>query len=109
MTSTADKKILVTYPEPWIAQVTLNIPKKYNAMTMELYRDLGAILRDIAVNDQILVTMLTGNGVFFSAYVLSRARSIWTLIPYALHLLHPYSVGDCKLTHPLIAALISAL
>ena len=71
MTSTADKKILVTYPEPWIAQVTLNIPRKYNAMTMELYRDLGAILRDIAVNDKILVTLLTGNGVFFSAYVLT--------------------------------------
>ncbi|KIW71669.1 hypothetical protein PV04_03808 [Phialophora macrospora] len=50
-----------------IAVITLNQPKKLNAMTQPYYYRLSCLLRDIAENPAISVTVLTGSGRFFSA------------------------------------------
>jgi len=50
-----------------VAIITLNLPKKLNAMTQPYYYRISCLLRDIAENPDISVTVLTGNGRFFSA------------------------------------------
>jgi peroxisomal 3,2-trans-enoyl-CoA isomerase len=50
-----------------IAIITLNQPKKLNAMTQPYYYRVSCLLRDIAENPAISVTVITGNGRFFSA------------------------------------------
>ncbi|OAP56658.1 hypothetical protein AYL99_08770 [Fonsecaea erecta] len=50
-----------------IAIITLNQPKKLNAMTQPYYYRISCLLRDIAENPDISVTVLTGSGRFFSA------------------------------------------
>ena len=50
-----------------IAIITLNIPKKLNAMTQDLYYRLACLLDDIAQMPEIYITVLTGSGRFFSA------------------------------------------
>jgi hypothetical protein len=50
-----------------IAIITLNIPKKLNAMTQDLYFRTATLLQEIAKMDNVLITILTGNGRFFSA------------------------------------------
>lgn len=50
-----------------VALVTLNQPKKLNALSAELYYELAQVLRKIANMPQISVTVLTGTGKYFSA------------------------------------------
>lgn len=50
-----------------VAIVTLNIPKKLNAMTQDHYFRVSQLLREIARMDDIYITVLTGKGKFFSA------------------------------------------
>ncbi|KAJ9612366.1 dodecenoyl-CoA isomerase [Cladophialophora chaetospira] len=50
-----------------VAIITLNLPKKLNAMSQPYYYRISCLLRDIAENPDISVTVLTGNGRFFSA------------------------------------------
>lgn len=50
-----------------VAIITLNQPKKLNAMTQPYYYRVSCLLRDIAENPDISVTVLTGSGRFFSA------------------------------------------
>ncbi|KAF7846337.1 hypothetical protein BT93_L4523 [Corymbia citriodora subsp. variegata] len=50
-----------------IAIITLNIPKKLNAMTQDHYYRVAMLLHEIAARDDIVITILTGNGRFFSA------------------------------------------
>jgi len=61
--------ITVTYRER-IAVITLNRPEKLNALDQDLYYQLGERLREIEKKDDISITVLTGTGRFFSAYVL---------------------------------------
>jgi len=58
--------ILLEY-KPRIAIITLNVPKKLNAMNQDLYYDLGNKMREVAARDDIYITILTGSGRFFSA------------------------------------------
>jgi Delta3-Delta2-enoyl-CoA isomerase len=58
--------ILLTFDGP-IAIITLNQPKSLNALTQSDYFNLAQTLRKIATMDEILVTVLTGKGRFFSA------------------------------------------
>jgi Delta3-Delta2-enoyl-CoA isomerase len=51
-----------------IAIITLNRPKKLNALDANLYYRLAVILHDIAARDEIEITVLVGKGKFFSAY-----------------------------------------
>ncbi|KAH0562320.1 hypothetical protein GP486_002985 [Trichoglossum hirsutum] len=50
-----------------IAIITLNIERKLNALTPVHYHLLGKLLRDVATRDEVVVTLLTGNGRYFSA------------------------------------------
>ncbi|KIX94256.1 uncharacterized protein Z520_09966 [Fonsecaea multimorphosa CBS 102226] len=50
-----------------VAIITLNQPKKLNAMSQPYYYRISCLLRDIAENPEISVTVLTGTGRFFSA------------------------------------------
>lgn len=53
-----------------IAIITLNQPKKLNAMNQPLYYRLACLLREVAAMDNVYITILTGKGRFFSAYVI---------------------------------------
>ena len=50
-----------------IAQITLNMPKKLNAMTQDHYYRLAQLMRQVAAMDEVYITILTGRGRFFSA------------------------------------------
>lgn len=50
-----------------IAIITINLPKKLNAMTQDLYYRLAMLMHQIAKDDSIYITVLTGKGRFFSA------------------------------------------
>jgi Delta3-Delta2-enoyl-CoA isomerase len=50
-----------------IAIITLNQPKKLNAMNLDAYYHLSCLMRDVAKMDDIRITVLTGTGRFFSA------------------------------------------
>lgn len=50
-----------------IAIITLNVPNKLNAMTQDYYFRISQLLRQIAKDDNIYITVLTGKGRFFSA------------------------------------------
>lgn len=52
-----------------IAIITLNRPGKLNALNQDLYYLLGERLREVEKRDDIYITVLTGSGRFFSAYV----------------------------------------
>lgn len=49
------------------AIITLNNPKKLNALSQDDYYELARLLRQIAKRDEILITLLIGKGRFFSA------------------------------------------
>lgn len=64
----ASPEELVLYRiEGRVAIITLNNPKKLNAMSLHTYYRLSCLMRDIAANPDISVTVITGNGRFFSA------------------------------------------
>jgi peroxisomal 3,2-trans-enoyl-CoA isomerase len=50
-----------------IAVITLNQPKKLNAMDQDAYYRLSCLMRDVAAMPDISITVLTGTGRFFSA------------------------------------------
>jgi peroxisomal 3,2-trans-enoyl-CoA isomerase len=51
------------------AIITLNNQRKLNALNQDEFYRLAAILREVAQHDEVLVTLLTGKGRFFSACV----------------------------------------
>lgn len=51
------------------AIITLNLPKKLNALNQDHYYRLAQLMHQIAARDDIYITILTGRGRFFSAYV----------------------------------------
>ncbi|EXJ63161.1 enoyl-CoA hydratase [Cladophialophora yegresii CBS 114405] len=68
MANVASPEEAVLYREQGrIAIITLNLPKKLNAMTQQYYYRISCLLRDIAENPAISVTVITGSGRFFSA------------------------------------------
>jgi peroxisomal 3,2-trans-enoyl-CoA isomerase len=54
-----------------VAIITLNKPNKLNAMTSEDYFKVACLMYEVAAMEDITITVLTGTGRFFSAYVLS--------------------------------------
>ncbi|TKA79857.1 hypothetical protein B0A55_02798 [Friedmanniomyces simplex] len=50
-----------------IAIITLNLPKKLNAMTQDYYFRISQLMRQIATDDSIYITVITAKGRFFSA------------------------------------------
>ena len=65
----ADSKnvtIEVEYRGP-IALIVLNKPRKLNALTKDEFYQLAQTLHEVASHDEVVATVLTGNGRFFSA------------------------------------------
>jgi Delta3-Delta2-enoyl-CoA isomerase len=50
-----------------VAIITFNLEKKLNALTQDYYFRTSQLLRQIAKDDDIYVTVLTGKGRYFSA------------------------------------------
>lgn len=59
-------EMTLQYQAP-IAIITFNRPKKLNAMTNHHYYRLSCLMREVALRDDITITVLTGTGRFFSA------------------------------------------
>lgn len=49
------------------ATITLNAPKKLNALGAKEYYQLASAMNEVAARDDICITILTGKGRFFSA------------------------------------------
>jgi enoyl-CoA hydratase/carnithine racemase len=49
------------------AVITLNKPKRLNALILDEFGDLAATLQEIDKIESVVVTILTGTGKFFSA------------------------------------------
>lgn len=64
--------ILVEYKGK-VAVITLNVPKKLNALNGDLYYQLARAMHEVASHDEVFITVLTGKGRFFSAYVPSAS------------------------------------
>lgn len=50
-----------------VAVVTIDNPKKLNALSQDQYFELASAMNEVAARDDIVVTVLTGTGRFFSA------------------------------------------
>ncbi|KAI5849543.1 ClpP/crotonase-like domain-containing protein [Morchella snyderi] len=50
-----------------VALITLNQPKKLNALSGALYYELAKLMRKVAAMPEVTVTVLTGTGRYFSA------------------------------------------
>lgn len=50
-----------------LAIITLNVPKKLNALSGENYYKLARAMTEVASHDEVFITILTGKGRFFSA------------------------------------------
>ena len=64
--SSPDSPILLTYTNK-TAIITLNVPKKLNALDADTYYLLARAMNEVAARDDIYITILTGRGRFFSA------------------------------------------
>lgn len=62
----AEDGILVEYKGK-VAIITLNQPKKLNALNQDLYYKLAVAMHEVAERDDIYITVLTGKGRYFSA------------------------------------------
>ncbi|KAF2015315.1 ClpP/crotonase [Aaosphaeria arxii CBS 175.79] len=62
----AEDGILVEYKGK-VAIITLNQPKKLNALNGDLYFALAKAMYEVAARDDIYITVLTGKGRYFSA------------------------------------------
>lgn len=65
--NTMEEQITLT-TQGKIAIITLNVEKKLNALTRDLYYRLSNLMREAAARDDIYITILTGKGRYFSAY-----------------------------------------
>jgi peroxisomal 3,2-trans-enoyl-CoA isomerase len=64
----SESDILVSYAGK-VATITLNVPSKLNALTGDLYYQLARAMNEVAARDDVVITVLTGRGRYFSAYV----------------------------------------
>lgn len=64
--SDPNSPILLTYSGK-TAIITLNVPKKLNALDADTYYLLARAMNEVAARDDIYITILTGRGRFFSA------------------------------------------
>ena len=53
-----------------IATITISNEKKLNALNADGYYAVAKAMREIAEREDIYITVLTGKGRYFSAYVL---------------------------------------
>jgi len=48
-----------------IAIITIDNPKKLNALDQDEYYQLAKLMREVATHDEVFITVLTGTGMFF--------------------------------------------
>jgi len=48
-----------------IAIITIDNPKKLNALDQDGYYQLAKLMREVATHDEVFITVLTGTGMFF--------------------------------------------
>ncbi len=102
-----------TYKLNQIALITLARPGSLNALTSALYVRLGALLQGIAADPDVILTVITGSGKFFSAGAdIKAGRSLPEGAALRQFYIERLSVGNLDLArtffhhpHPLIAAL----
>ena len=102
--SSSTDPILLTYPSstPGVALLILNKPTKLNALTQSDYFLLAQLLRRVAADPSIHVTILTGKGRFFSAGAdvtgSSRHQPAKDTTPYE-HFLRSFAANNLEVTH----------
>lgn len=47
-----------------IATITIDNPKKLNALDQDGYYRLASLMREVATHDEVFITVLTGSGGF---------------------------------------------
>lgn len=76
-----------------LAIITIDNPKKLNALDQSGYYDLAQKLREVATHDEVFITLLIGKGRYFSAYVFTTPK-------HTPHLTHLITLIDLpSLTH----------
>jgi peroxisomal 3,2-trans-enoyl-CoA isomerase len=63
----SSKSVTISYRGN-VAIITLNQPKKLNALNADGYYELAMAMHTVAARDDIYITVLTGSGRYFSAY-----------------------------------------
>ena len=100
--------------ENQVAQVSLNRPKKHNALDLEQFEAIVRAQREVATHSDLRAVILTGEGVDFStgldvkALMKSRGgmrKLLWKWLPWQANLAQQVSVGWRRLNIPVIAAL----
>ncbi|KAG0650553.1 hypothetical protein D0Z07_3051 [Hyphodiscus hymeniophilus] len=94
-----------------LAIITLDDEKQLNALSHQLYFRLSQLMREVAARDDVYITLLTGNGRFFSAGADMKASHVPQIGDERRHYLHHFvdvfEVAYSFSTHPKI--LITAL
>ena len=52
-----------------VAIITIDNEQKLNALNQDQYFQLATVMHQVAARDDVYITVLTGKGRFFSAYV----------------------------------------
>nr|XP_054764472.1 enoyl-CoA delta isomerase 2-like [Lytechinus pictus] len=66
MSTNAERSILYRV-ENGVATITLNRPKRKNALTLEMYNEIQDALRAAEQNDDVTITVITGTGDYYSS------------------------------------------
>lgn len=73
-----DSPILLSV-EKEVAIITLNTPRKKNALSLELYKLWADLLRRVDDMPEVVATVVTGEGDFFSVRIHLRETSLHCL------------------------------
>jgi enoyl-CoA hydratase/carnithine racemase len=77
--------LLLHCPADAVAQITLNRPDRFNAMTVTMFDELETVARAISDDRDIRVVILTGAGrAFCAGYDLDEAEELATLSPMGM-------------------------
>lgn len=61
------KEVTLTHPNPRVAVITIDRQSRLNAVTQDHYFRIAELLLEIAEMEEVVVTVVTGRGRFFSA------------------------------------------
>jgi enoyl-CoA hydratase/carnithine racemase len=77
--------LLLGSPADAVAQITLNRPDRFNAMTVTMFDELESVARTISDDRDIRVVILTGAGrAFCAGYDLDEAEELASLSPMGM-------------------------
>ena len=62
-----DSDIVLDRSDPAVAIVTINRPRRRNAMKLAMWQELGRIFTDLSAEPELRAAILTGNGGAFCA------------------------------------------